>query len=174
MAGNILAMYRWRRWCSSDRRAPARLEEPESRSREPGGPGSSMPWFRVMTFSEIGSPALETNKCPRPPGSWILAPGSFRRAGARTRAMLPSSITPLIEALKTVPGIRAIVVGGSRARGSEDLGSDTDLGLYYDPQYPLAAEALDQVVEQHDDRKQVRLGTAIGGRWGWIHGWGGR
>jgi hypothetical protein len=27
MAGNILAMYRWRRWCSSDRQAPARLKE---------------------------------------------------------------------------------------------------------------------------------------------------
>src|SRR4029077_1310113 len=74
--------------------------------------------------------------------------------------------------LKTVPGIRAIVVGGSRARGSEDLGSDTALGLYYDPQYPLAVEALDQVVAQHDDRKQSGLVTAIGG-WGpWINGGG--
>jgi hypothetical protein len=86
--------------------------------------------------------------------------------------MLPDSLLPLVEALKTVPGIRAIVIGGSRARGSEDPASDTDLGLYYDPQYPLAVEALDQVVAQHDDRKQSGLVTAIGG-WGpWINGGG--
>jgi hypothetical protein len=86
--------------------------------------------------------------------------------------MLPDSLLPLVEALKTVPGIRAIVIGGSRARGSEDPASDTDLGLYYGPQYPLAVEALDQVVAQHDDRKQSGLVTAIGG-WGpWINGGG--
>ena len=86
--------------------------------------------------------------------------------------MLPNSITPLIEALKTVPGIRAIAVGGSRARGSEDVASDTDLGLYYDPQYPPAVEALDQVAATYDDRKQSGLVTEIGG-WGpWINGGG--
>jgi hypothetical protein len=86
--------------------------------------------------------------------------------------MLPTSLVPLLEALKTVPGIRAIVVGGSRARGSGDAVSDTDLGLYYDPQYPLAIEALDQVVAEHDDRKESGLVTAIGG-WGpWINGGG--
>jgi hypothetical protein len=86
--------------------------------------------------------------------------------------MLPNSLVPLLEALKTVPGICAIVVGGSRARGSGDGVSDTDLGLYYDPQYPLAIEALDQVVAEHDDRKQSGLVTEIGG-WGpWINGGG--
>ena len=55
--------------------------------------------------------------------------------------MLPTSLVPLLEVLKTVPGIRAIVVGGSRARGSWDAVSDTDLGLYYHPQYPPAIES---------------------------------
>lgn len=32
----------------------------------------------------------------------------------------------------TVPGIRAVVLGGSRARGTHHEGSDIDLGLYYD------------------------------------------
>lgn len=86
--------------------------------------------------------------------------------------MLPNSLLPLLEALKTVPGIRAIVVGGSRARGSEDVASDTDLGLYYDPQYPPAVEALDQVAATYDDRKQSGLVTEVGG-WGpWINGGG--
>lgn len=31
-----------------------------------------------------------------------------------------------------VPGIRAVVLGGSRARGTHHEGSDVDLGLYYD------------------------------------------
>jgi hypothetical protein len=86
--------------------------------------------------------------------------------------MLSDSLTPLIEALKTVPGIRAIVVGGSRARGNADTVSDADLGLYYDPQYPLAVEALDQVAATYDDRRQSGLVTEIGG-WGpWINGGG--
>ena len=86
--------------------------------------------------------------------------------------MLPTSLVPLLEVLKTVPGIRAIVVGGSRARGSWDAVSDTDLGLYYDPQYPPAVEALDQVAATYDDRKQSGLVTEIGG-WGpWINGGG--
>jgi hypothetical protein len=86
--------------------------------------------------------------------------------------VLPDSFDPLIEDLQTVPGLRAIVVGGSRARGSGDASSDTDLGLYYDPQEPLATEILDRVAAKHDDRKQSGLVTAIGG-WGpWINGGG--
>jgi predicted nucleotidyltransferase len=77
--------------------------------------------------------------------------------------MLPTSILPLIEGLKTVPGIRAIVLGGSRARGSGDESSDTDLGLYYDPESPLRVETLDQVAARHDDRNQLGLVTPLGG-----------
>jgi hypothetical protein len=86
--------------------------------------------------------------------------------------MLPNSLLPLIEDLKTVPGIRAIVLGGSRARGSGDASSDTDLGLYYDPKSPFAVETLNQVAARHDDRKELGLVTSIGG-WGpWINGGG--
>lgn len=86
--------------------------------------------------------------------------------------MLPNSLLPLIEDLKTVPGIRAIVLGGSRARGTGDHSSDTDLGLYYDPKDPFAVPSLDQVVARHDNRKDSGLVTSIGG-WGpWINGGG--
>jgi predicted nucleotidyltransferase len=86
--------------------------------------------------------------------------------------MFPNSLLPLIEDLKMVPGIRAIVLGGSRARGSGDASSDTDLGIYYDPRNPLEVATLNQVVARHDDRKEVGLMTAIGG-WGpWINGGG--
>lgn len=89
-----------------------------------------------------------------------------------SRAMIAKSLLPLIEDLKTVPGVRAIVLGGSRARGSGDGSSDTDLGLYYDPESPLTVETLDRVAARQDDRKQLGLVTSIGG-WGpWINGGG--
>ncbi|MBV8214664.1 MAG: nucleotidyltransferase domain-containing protein [Verrucomicrobia bacterium] len=86
--------------------------------------------------------------------------------------MLPKFLLSLIEELKTVPGIRAIVLGGSRARGSGDTSSDTDLGIYYDPDSPLAVASLDQVAARQDDRRESGLVTSIGG-WGpWINGGG--
>jgi hypothetical protein len=86
--------------------------------------------------------------------------------------MLPNSLLSLLEDLKTVPGIRAIVLGGSRARGSGDRSSDTDLGIYYDPERPLDVAALELVAAERDERKQSGLVTSIGG-WGpWINGGG--
>jgi hypothetical protein len=86
--------------------------------------------------------------------------------------MFPNRLLPFIEDLKNVPGIRAIVLGGSRARGSGDESSDTDLGIYYDPERPLGVAALEQVAARHDDRKQSGPVTSIGG-WGpWINGGG--
>lgn len=86
--------------------------------------------------------------------------------------MLPDSLLPLIQDLKTVPGIRAIVLGGSRARGSGDASSDTDVGIYYDPGSPLEVPILDQVAATHDDRKESGLVTSVGA-WGpWINGGG--
>jgi hypothetical protein len=86
--------------------------------------------------------------------------------------MILDSILPLIEDLKTVPGVRAIVLGGSLARGSGDASSDTDLGIYYDCESPLEVAALGQVAAKHDDRNQSGLVTPIGG-WGpWINGGG--
>lgn len=44
---------------------------------------------------------------------------------------LPQSITRLAEELTTMHGTVAVVLGGSRARGTDDAKSDWDLGLYY-------------------------------------------
>ncbi|WP_406153286.1 DNA polymerase subunit beta [Streptomyces sp. NBC_01023] len=41
------------------------------------------------------------------------------------------TIETMADRLRTVPGIRAVALGGSRARGAERPGSDWDLGLYY-------------------------------------------
>ena len=42
---------------------------------------------------------------------------------------LPQPIAELVNALAAMPGTVAVVLGGSRALGSRDAGSDWDLGL---------------------------------------------
>src|SRR5260370_16733075 len=79
--------------------------------------------------------------------------------------MRDGTLDAFVERLKPVPGIVAIVVGGSRARGTADTSSDTDLGLYYHRHCPLDVAALDAVATECDDRKSAGLVTAIG-EWG--------
>lgn len=81
-------------------------------------------------------------------------------------------IEQIAEELQGVAGVRAIVLGGSRARGTHTPGSDVDLGLYYDPAHPLDLSALSTVAARIDDGRRADLITPIGG-WGpWINGGG--
>jgi predicted nucleotidyltransferase len=74
--------------------------------------------------------------------------------------------------LSKVPGVRAIVLGGSRARGNADARSDYDIGLYYERGDPLDITALERTVATLDDAGLSASVTAIGG-WGpWINGGG--
>jgi predicted nucleotidyltransferase len=78
----------------------------------------------------------------------------------------------IVEQVKRVDGVRAIVLGGSRARGTHTARSDVDLGIYYHPDQPLDLKALDRIAAELDDRHQPGLLTPIGG-WGpWINGGG--
>jgi len=54
---------------------------------------------------------------------------------------LPQPIAELVEVLAGMPGTVAVVLGGSRALGSNDAGSDWDLGLYYRGAIDLTALA---------------------------------
>lgn len=83
---------------------------------------------------------------------------------------------PLFEKIASrigeVPGVAAVALGGSRARGEADAESDADFGIYYDPAAPPDLEVLSEVAREIDDRHSARLLTAIGG-WGpWINGGG--
>jgi predicted nucleotidyltransferase len=81
-------------------------------------------------------------------------------------------ITSIVDRLKTAPGIEAIVLGGSRARGTHTDSSDVDLGMYYYPSTPLDLEALARVATEIDDEHRENLITEFGG-WGpWINGGG--
>ena len=81
-------------------------------------------------------------------------------------------LTKLARTLATVPGVAAIVLGGSRARGRAGPRSDYDIGLYYDPDRPIDIAALRGVVAGLDDAGPKASVTAPGG-WGpWIDGGG--
>jgi predicted nucleotidyltransferase len=72
--------------------------------------------------------------------------------------------------LITVDGVRAVVLGGSWARGAGDPGSDIDLGLYYDPAQPPALADLRALAAQLDDGRSGDVVTRFG-EWGpWING----
>ena len=74
--------------------------------------------------------------------------------------------------LSKVSGVKAVVLGGSRARGDARSSSDYDIGLYYEPREPLNVTSLERVVATLDDAGPSASVTAIGG-WGpWINGGG--
>jgi hypothetical protein len=74
--------------------------------------------------------------------------------------------------LGAVPGVAAVVLGGSRARGDADERSDVDLGIFYDPARPPALGVLQALATELDDRHPDAPLTDFGG-WGpWINGGG--
>lgn len=78
----------------------------------------------------------------------------------------------IIEQIKHIDGVSAIVLGGSRARGTHTPKSDIDLCIYYHPAHPLDLTALERVAAEIDDSHRAELITPIGG-WGpWINGGG--
>ena len=78
----------------------------------------------------------------------------------------------LVVTLSSVPGVEAIALGGSRARGTAVATSDYDIGLYYRANQPIDVAALSEVATTLDDRGAEASVTPIGG-WGpWIDGGG--
>ncbi len=74
-----------------------------------------------------------------------------------------------VRAFGGVPGIRAIVLGGSRARGEASAQSDYDIGLYYEPDAPIDVGRLAKAAVLLPGAASSSV-TAIG-EWGpWING----
>jgi hypothetical protein len=72
-----------------------------------------------------------------------------------------SRLQGMADVLVEVPGIRAVVLGGSRAKGTHHPDSDVDLGLYYD------ASTLDLTALQSAARLLGGPDAAIAGPGGW-------
>ena len=60
---------------------------------------------------------------------------------------LNSSAQQLLAGLAQLPGVRAVVLGGSRAAGRARPDSDTDLGVYYDAAAPFDLAAVRALAE---------------------------
>ena len=89
--------------------------------------------------------------------------------GTSDRPWADRVIDDLVGRLATVPGITAVVLGGSRARGSALPDSDLDLGLLYRDAAPIDLAALQTVIEEVNDTLDI-VPTPIGG-WGpWVNG----
>jgi predicted nucleotidyltransferase len=81
-------------------------------------------------------------------------------------------ITDITNRLKQVHGVTAIVLGGSRAKGTHSSNSDIDIGIYYDSAKDLDLDALQKVATEIDDDHRENLITKIN-EWGkWVNGGG--
>ena len=83
-----------------------------------------------------------------------------------TEALAARVAARLIE----VPGVAAVVLGGSRARGAGRPDSDVDIGLYYEPETRLATGALRQLARALDDRGAQADVTEVGAWGSWVDG----
>lgn len=85
---------------------------------------------------------------------------------------MDSLIHEVVDEIKQVRGVKAVVLGGSRARGTHHPGSDYDIGIYYDSAKDFDIDELAKVAARLDDDHRQGLVTPIGG-WGpWINGGG--
>ena len=96
---------------------------------------------------------------------------------AEVLALLPAQKRPivreLIDALAQTPGVVAIVIGGSYARGVARPDSDVDLGVYYDPDAPFPIEAITRIAQAFATQPPTVTGFYDWGEWvnggAWIH-----
>jgi hypothetical protein len=78
----------------------------------------------------------------------------------------------VVAALAPVRGVCALVLGGSRGRGTYDELSDYDIGLYYRGTQGLDFDELDRAAASLDDMGAAAAMTRFGG-WGpWVNGGG--
>lgn len=65
---------------------------------------------------------------------------------------VPEQKRPLVERiirqLRGIPGVAAVVLGGSCATGTDHAASDVDLGLYYSEAAPFSIAAIQRVAEE--------------------------
>ncbi|HLZ01914.1 MAG TPA: nucleotidyltransferase domain-containing protein [Bradyrhizobium sp.] len=79
-------------------------------------------------------------------------------------------LSRIVPVLAEVPGVAAVVLGGSRARGTANDASDYDIGLYFSTVQPLDTGRLLEVAKAFADAADTVEVTPVGG-WGtWIVG----
>lgn len=92
--------------------------------------------------------------------------------GVESLMIVQNIINEISKELKDVPGIVGIVLGGSRARGTNHPTSDIDIGIYYDESKGFDVEEVSKIATKLDDDHRENLVTSLG-EWGaWINGGG--
>ncbi|WP_290861674.1 nucleotidyltransferase domain-containing protein [Hamadaea sp.] len=77
-------------------------------------------------------------------------------------------LSPIADRLAEIPGVVAVALGGSRARGTHRPDSDIDLGLYY-----RGSLAVDQLRAVASDLTGTPTEVTEPGGWGpWVNGGG--
>lgn len=71
----------------------------------------------------------------------------------------------LVSELAHVPGIAAVVLGGSYASGTQREGSDMDIGLYYPAEAPFAIDMITKVAENIAVQPPTVTGFYEWGQW---------
>ena len=83
---------------------------------------------------------------------------------------MDSILSLIVGSVAAVPGVKAVALGGSRARGWHHSQSDIDIGLYYSGSKGLDIAALNGAAGALDDEHRDGLATERGG-WGrWVDG----
>ncbi len=82
-----------------------------------------------------------------------------------TEREIDQILNQVVARVSKIEGVQAIVLGGSRARGTADEHSDIDLGIYYDGKHPFSIAALGAAAKELDDRHGDNLVTSFGD-WG--------
>jgi predicted nucleotidyltransferase len=78
-------------------------------------------------------------------------------------------VLSLTKRLGTIHGIRAVVLGGSHARGRAQPGSDIDLGLLYSEAAPFSIQSVRELAEAVNDTAGPLVTDFYG--WGpWVNG----
>src|SRR6516165_6398162 len=78
-------------------------------------------------------------------------------------------VSSLTKRLGEIPGIKAVVLGGSYARGRAQPDSDIDLGLLYSQAAPFSVERIRELAEQVNDTPGPVVTDLYG--WGaWVNG----
>lgn len=100
---------------------------------------------------------------------WVEEHASRRAALGVTTQNDDLLLGQLVRALDRVPGIRAIVLGGSRARAEATAQSDYDIGLYYEAENPIDIGRLAEASMLLPGAASASI-TAIGEWRPWING----
>ena len=97
-------------------------------------------------------------------GGPILTSGTAAMGPARA-----ALVAEIAEAVRHIPGVVAVALGGSYAAGTAHPDSDVDLGLYYREAAPFAIADVRRVAEALNDTPRPTV-TGFGG-WGeWVNG----